>query len=88
MIKVRFIGKTDKYFRHGEVYCLVKSWIAGIYTDGYIRFGLWARFNKISPDMICPCCGERTSNSRRDVPYSSLEAFLSNWQPLNNTEEE
>lgn len=95
MIKARFIGKTDKFFRHGEVYCIVKSWIADVYTDDCMHFGLWARFNKISPDVICPCCGERItvddeqiSNSYRDVPYSSLGAFLNNWQPLINIKEE
>ena len=95
MIKVRFIGETDKYFRHGEVYCLVKSWIADVNTYDHMHFGLWVRFSKIYSGVVCPCCGKRItvnneslSDSYRDVPYLSLEAFLSNWQPLINTEEE
>ena len=95
MTQFRFIGETDKYFRHGEVYRLVKSWIADVYTDDHMHFGLWARFSKIGSEVVCPCCGKRItvkneslSDSYRDVPYLSLEAFLSNWQPLLNIEEE
>lgn len=84
MIKAKFIGTSDDFFTNGVVYNIVRTWV-GNYPTERCNYGdhqyIWVRFARIKKS--CPYCGsslDLTEQDYREVPYSSLNRFLENWE--------
>lgn len=84
MIKAKFIGKSDDFFKNGVVYNIVRTWV-GNYPTERCNYGdhqyIWVEFRRVKKS--CPYCGsslDLTEQDYRDVPYGSLDKFLENWE--------
>lgn len=86
MIKAKFIGKSDDFFTNGVVYNIVRTWV-GNYPTERCNYGdhqyIWVEFSRAKKS--CPYCGgslDLTEQDYRQVPYSSLDKFLENWEVI------
>ena len=84
MIKAMFIGTSDDFFTNGVVYNIVRTWV-GNYPTERCNYGdhqyIWVEFSV--ENEPCPFCGsspDLTDEDYRQVPYSSLDKFLENWE--------
>lgn len=84
MIKAKFIGTSDDFFKNGIVYNIVRTWV-GNYPTERCNYGdhqyIWVEFGRVK--KTCPCCGSSlnvTEQDYRQVPYSDLDKFLENWE--------
>lgn len=88
MTKAKFIGKSDDFFKYLRTYTIIDSWMAPSFSIGTApRDSLWVKFARES--CTCPICGQEVQKEPigqepieryRDVPYSSLDKFLENWE--------
>ena len=86
MIKAMFIGTSDDFFTNGVVYNIVRTWV-GNYPTERCNYGdhqyIWVEFSV--ENEPCPFCGsspDLTDEDYRQVPYSSLNKFLENWEVI------
>ena len=86
MIKAMFIGTSDDFFTNGVVYNIVRTWV-GNYPTERCNYGdhqyIWVEFSV--ENEPCPFCGsspDLTDEDYRQVPYSSLDRFLENWEVI------
>lgn len=86
MIKAKFIGTSDDFFTNGAVYNIVRTWV-GNYPTERCNYGdhqyIWVEFSV--ENEPCPFCGsspDLTDEDYRQVPYSSLDRFLENWEVI------
>lgn len=81
MIKAKFIGESDSFFKNGEVYEILHSYID--------RLGPFRSINvKFRPvEQKCPFCHRPIGIidyifSDKTVAYKDLESFLENWEVI------
>lgn len=81
MIKAKFIGESDNFFKNGEVYEILSSHIDwfGPFRDINVKFR--------PVEQKCPFCHRPIGIidyifADRTIPYKDLESFLENWEVI------
>lgn len=80
MIKAKFIGESDDFFKNGEVYKILSSYIDwfGPFRDLNVKFR--------PVEKKCPFCHRPIGTleyilfADKTVAYKDLESFLENWE--------